>query len=124
MKKNLHVMCGGNALENNFSLERINIPVNPSTPCCHSFVISNQSVHIFLHLFAFLNEIPPELANTQFYNFIFKKNQNHIKQSIICIYIYVKFEVDIRLGTSSMSPPMPRIENEEIHSSPCIPTSN
>lgn len=82
-EENLHVMCGGNALKNDFGFRRIHISVYPSCPCCHPFVVSNQPVHIFLHILAILNVIPSACIRAQNYK---------IKRLINCENLFYRKE--------------------------------
>lgn len=54
------IMDWGNALEEYFGFRRVNIAINPSRPCCHPFIISHESIHIFVSFSSFTYVIPPE----------------------------------------------------------------
>lgn len=56
-------MGGRDPLEENFGFWRVNISVDPSGPCGHPFVVSNETVHVFVQFIPLLHVVPSAKLN-------------------------------------------------------------
>jgi len=47
-----------NSQKEDFGLGWIHVDVDPSSPCCQTFVEQNETVHVFVQLVTLLNIVP------------------------------------------------------------------
>lgn len=111
----LLIVSGRNSLEEDFGFSRIDILVNPSSPCGQPFVKCHEAVHVFGYGGAVLYVVPSATTIITWFFTITTR---------LFIEKWKKTEIVVRLSFSFVSPPMPWIKYQHVHSLPRIPLLN